>query len=406
MTIPLLEIFRMSFESLRLKKLRTFLAMLGIIIGVAGIMVIGVLGTNGKALIFEEIKTFGFETVWVYQKNSLKKHKVWQPQGSGINYNDIQSIKENIPSIRWVTPVVSEQAWASFQGVEKRSKVQFVNHEFIHIENDKLLSGRFLNQTDVIGLHRVCVIGHDIFKTVFGSKNALGQQLLINNTYFKVIGVLKEKDRGVLKSIGANAGNPNTRIFLPISISIQKNGQDIDYIQFSARSSDLVLSTSMAVISHLKSRHQHIFDYDFSAMKNYIDSANKILNIVSWMLGVSIAIAIIVGGIGIANIMTISVIERVKEIGIRKSLGARERDVFNQFLMESMILTIIAGFLGIIIGGIIILFLMVFIGRFIVFPMSFIAISFFVSLLVGVLSGSYPANWAAKQNPAVALRYE
>ncbi len=406
MTISMKEIFQMSFESLRLKKLRTFLAMLGIIIGVAGIMVIGVMGTNGKALIFEEIKTFGFDTVWVYQKTSPKKNNKWQPNGSGIFFNDVQALKEDIKSIRWITPVVTEQVWLSFEGGETLSKIHYVNDEFIHIENDKLQSGRFLNENDINSLRRVCVIGYDIATKVFGSKDPIGQQILLGSTYYNVIGVLKEKDRGVLKSIGANSGNPNTRVFAPISISIQKNGQEINYIQFSAKSSDLVIKTATMVMTYLKDRHQNIFEYDYSAMKNYIDSANTILGIVSWMLGISISIAIIVGGIGIANIMTISVIERVKEIGIRKSLGARESDIFNQFLMESVILSSIAGIFGIIFGGVIVAIIMIFVGKLILFPMSFITISFFVSLIVGIVSGSYPANWAAKQSPAIALRYE
>lgn len=406
MTIPFKEVLLMSFESLRLKKLRTGLAMLGIIIGVAGIMVIGVMGTNGKALIFEEIKTFGFETVWIYRKTSPKKHTSWQPKGSGIRHDDILSLKEDISTIRWITPVVEEKEWVSSGGVERLSRVHYVNQEFIHIENDQLQSGRFLNENDIVSLRRVCVIGHDIAHKLFTSKNPIGKQLLVGKTYYKIIGVLKEKDRDFLKSIGASSDNPNGRLFVPISISLQKNGQEIDYIQFSALTTEMAIPTAKTVMSYLRDRHHNIFEYDFSAMKNYIDSANKILGIVSWMLGISVTIAIVVGGIGIANIMTISVIERVKEIGIRKSLGAREQDIFNQFLTEAVMLTVFAGLLGIIFGGLIVTVIMAFVGKFILFPINFVALSFFVSLIVGVISGAYPASWASKQSPAIALRYE
>ena len=396
----------MSLESLRLKKLRTGLAMLGIIIGVAGIMVIGVMGTTGKSLIFDEIKTFGFETVWIYRKTTPQKGRSWEPKGSGIRHDDILSLKEDIPSIRWITPVVEEKEWAHSNGVEHLTRLHYVNETFIHIENDQLHSGRFLNKTDIMSLRRVCVIGHDVAQKLFPSNSPIGEQLLVGNTFYKVIGVLKEKDRDFLKSIGASSENPNGRLFVPISISLQKNGQEIDYIQLSASSADLAITTAKQVITYLKDRHQHIFDYHFSAMKNYIDSANRILGIVSWMLGISVTIAIVVGGIGIANIMTISVIERVKEIGIRKSLGARDPDIFNQFLTESIILTSCAGLIGIIFGGLIILILMIFIGKPLLFPMSFVALSFLISLTVGVISGAFPATWASKQNPAIALRYE
>ena len=405
MTIQLKDSISMSIESLRLKKLQTGLAMLGIIIGVAGIIVIGVIGVNGKSIIFKEIKTFGFETVWIYRKISPKKFNDWQPKGSGINYEDILSLKNRVSTIRWITPVVNEKEWVHFEGADRLSQVNYVNQDFIYIENDQLESGRFLNESDIVSLKRVCVIGYDIAQNLFKSLDPIGHQLLVGNTYYTIVGVLKEKDRDFLKSIGASSDNPNGRLFVPISISLQKNGQDIDYIQLSAFTADLAVPTAASVISYLKSRH-NVFEYDFSAMKNYIDSANKILSIVSWMLGLSVTIAIVVGGIGIANIMTISVIERVKEIGIRKSLGARECDIFSQFLIEAISLSVFSGLFGICLGTLCVVSIMVFIGKLTIFPFSFVALSFGVSLIVGVVSGVYPAKWAAKQSPASALRYE
>jgi len=406
MSVPFLELLAMSIESLRLKKLRTALAMLGIVIGVSGIMIIGIVGANGKTIIFNEIQTFGFETVWVYRQDNPDRFNRWKPEGSGLRYSDVGHIKQLHSEIRWITPVVEDRVWLRKGSTEQLSRLVYVNQDFIHIENDQLLEGRFFNAHDIQFFNRVCVLGYDLAWTLFPDGLALGAQVLVDDTFYTVVGILDQKDRSFLKSIGASSEDPNQRLFVPISLAIQEQGQSIDYIQFSAIKKERAIPTAKNVISYLNTAYKGVFDYDYTAMKHYIDSANTILRVVSLMLGGSVAMAILIGGIGIANVMTISVIERIKEIGIRKSIGAREKDIFNQFLLESLLLTISAGVIGVAIGSLSIQGLQFVMDRPFHFPIHFVFLSVVVSIVVGIVSGVYPAYWASKQDPCIALRFE
>jgi putative ABC transport system permease protein len=406
--MKLKDLFYMSIENIFLNRLRSFLAIIGIVIGVSGIIIMGIIGSSGRQLIFNEIKTFGLQTIWIYRNNSETIPGTIVKNGSGIFLDDILLIKQKATLVQKIAPVIELSTWCRYKKEFLFTQILFTTPSLQSIENDTVLQGRFITDSDSKYSRKVCVIGEDVSNKFFPGLSAIGQEIDINNTRYEVIGVLKNKDRDLIRSIGVGGGNsPNGRIIIPIGVySALYSKNSIDYIEMSALSTEESDNAAKEVIAILKKEHHNAFDYSYTAMKHYIESANTILNVLSWILAVAVSISVIVGGIGIANIMAISVVERTREIGIRKALGASSRQIFYQFLIESLCLSGIAGIIGVLLGTLIALITVLVTKKPLLFPFNYVVLAFGVSTLVGVCSGVYPAARAAKLNPADALRWE
>jgi len=402
------DILWMALHNLNLNKKRSVLAMIGIAIGVMGVVVMGIVGSSGKKVIFEEIKTFGLQTVWIYRDFSRTTPGQEIISGSGITFNDCKMIQTSAKWIRAISPVIEDRQWVIQQQKSANSQILFVLPAYFEIENDTLIKGRILTETDINFTQKVCVIGQDIAFQLFGNTNVIGKTIDIKSVPYEIVGVLAKKDRDILKSIGVGNGqNPNGRIIIPISVILsQRDNQDIDYIQLAAISTELSDKAADEVFQILKFNHHDQFQYTQMAMKNYIQSFSRISRIISIILSVAIAISLIIGGIGIANVMTIAVIERTKEIGIRKAIGAPPLHIFLLFLTEAILLTSGAGLMGIGFGGSAGVIGYLFFPKYFVFPIGYLILAFGVAVLTGIISGVIPAISAAKKQPVEALRYE
>lgn len=381
--------------------------MLGVFIAVLGVLVMGIVGVNGKRMIFDEIKTFGLQTVWVYRDNAAEQKGDLSVPGTGISYSDIESIRDATQHVKALSGVISKSVWIGHNRDRVWGEMVSVEPDYFDIENDTLVSGRFLTQQDADMSQRVCVIGQDLASRLF-SGSALGQTLVVDNVIYDVVGVLAQKDRDLLKSLGIGGGrNPNDRVIVPLSVVLNEWGRDsVDYIQLSATETEASDLAAAEVKRLLRRNHHGQFEYIHVAMKNYIASFERMTRVISGVLAIAVLISLVIGGIGIANVMAVAVVERTKEIGIRKSLGATPRAIFQLFLCESILLTAVAGGLGIVAGSALGIVGLLLFTRAFVFPFSLMWVGFGVAVVTGLLSGVYPAMRAARKSPVEALRHD
>lgn len=402
------DTFLMAIHNLNLNKKRSMLAMLGIAIGVMGVVVMGIVGSSGKKIIFEEIKTFGLQTVWIYRDFGRMIPGQDIISGTGIKIKDCTELSNQAKWIRSISPVIEKLFWVSQQQRMAKAQILYVAPAYFEIENDTLITGRTINSSDINLSKKVCVIGQDIAIRLFGNSKVIGKTIDLMSTPYEIVGILANKDRDILKSIGVGNGqNPNGRVIIPISVLLnEQDNQDVDYIQLAATSTDASDLAAQTVLQILKRNHIGQFTYTYTAMKNYIQSFSKISRIFSIVLIVAVTISLVIGGIGIANVMTIAVIERTKEIGIRKAIGATQKSIFLLFLTESILLTSCAGLIGIVLGSSIGALGYLFLPKTFVFPIGYLLLAFGVAVATGIISGVIPAITAAKKQPVEALRYE
>lgn len=397
--------------SLRENTLRTLLSMLGIAVGVAAVLVVGTVSQEVKQRVFAELESFGLETLWIYrQKDEAEPHDNVR-QGSGIDNGDLKALAQCCASVRRVSPVVYSAAYT----VDVRAGNRYMSANFegtgldyLAINHDTIVSGRGLRAEDIQQRKAVALIGQKVAKKLFGDRGSpVGQVLRWGDSRLTVIGVLGSKRRDLLTQIGANTYDADKRVLIPFTTYQQRLGsKQIHTLQAQAMSVTRVQQAQDEIIQLLNRRHNGHFYYRVDNMKGWINTAEDILRNISLAGLLAASISLLVGGIGIMNIMSTSVIERTREIGIRKALGARRRDILMQFLMESMVVSLFGGGLGLLLGAAVV-FIFGALSDYalaISWPLALLALM--VSVIVGVVSGYYPAYRAATLRPVDALRYE
>lgn len=406
------DVFDQAWYSLGENRLRTILSVIGVAVGIALVMTVGSVVTSAKQYIYAELETYGLRSIWVYRDWGKNDPNRSLRQGSGISIEDYMAIEAGCCSaVLRVTPVVYAEvnkAMVRNGGNYYEAPIEGVGLDYIGINNDALLGGRDFRDEDIQRRKPVAIIGRKTAEALFGKNTpTLGKSFRFNDQKFTVVGLLEDKSRAVLSQIGADDYDINGRVLIPYTLYQNYMGsKDIHTIQAEARSMDLTKEAMEQIKQLLDRRHNNRFVYTTESMDGWITTANEKLQLGS-LIGFAFAfLALLVGGIGIMNIMSTSVIERTREIGIRKAIGATNRDVLMQFLMEATAVSTIGGVIGLILGAIAALVL----GWIFLIPISphwLTAIAaIVVSTLVGVISGYYPAHRAAGLKPVVALRYE
>lgn len=407
------DIAAQAWWALKDNGLRSVLSVLGIAVGITAVMAVGTISKGGHYLVFSELETFGLKSVWVFRDRQDKDPHRAVRKGTGIDNDDYAAIRGGCcPVVSRVSPVVYDFGKRQLIRAGNRysnASVEGVGSEYTAITNDTLALGRSFRIQDEERRRPVAIIGPQPHADLFGAaQNPLGQEIRIGQQKYTVVGVLKAKSRSFLASIGSAGGqDANNRILIPYTLYQQQLGKkEINWLQAEAIRQDQADAAVSQISDTLKRRHSDRYAYKGETMAQYIDTADRILQGVALIGVVAASVSLLVGGLGIMNIMSTSVLERTREIGLRKAIGARRRDILLQFLAEAVFISTMGGVLGLLVGALASYGLALATG----FPLApswlMVAVALTVSVGVGVLSGYYPARRAAVMRPVVALRYE
>ena len=392
---------------------RSVLTILGIVIGVAAIIIVMALGKGAQGLILNQVEGLGAETVILRPGTGIKDiTKTLFTQTLVQSDLDALAKKQNVPNLIQISPLVIMYDAVEYQGTTYRPSIIGGSAEFMFgLLKVSPVAGRLYTDDDINQKARVAVIGATVKEDLFGNMDPIGQQIKIKDKKFKVV--------AVLDAVGEKGPfNMDELIMIPqTSAQTYITGTNF-FNEVFLRADDPKNVEKMAYDIKLTLRETHNIrpgeddDFDIQTQQNVIDQIETIVSVFTAFLVTVVSISLIVGGIGIMNIMLVSVFERTKEIGLRKALGATRKDILTQFLFEAVILTSIGGLIGIVLGTVIsylaalVLAETVAAGWEFIFPLGGALIGFGVSASVGLIFGIYPANQASKKSPIEALRYE
>lgn len=405
--LQLHNLLKAALKSIQKNKMRSILTALGIIIGVAAVIVMVAIGKGASARIQAQISSLGTDLLMIRPSYS---NRGGVNMGAGsfnrLTFDDVDKIREQATLVKAISPMVRSGGQVIGGGKNWNTSVNGVTPEYLYIRNYELESGEMFTDRDERSSKKVAVLGKTVADELFSDQDPVGEKIRINNTPFTVIGVLKEKGQSGM------GGDQDDVILAPATTVLYrlKGGQYIDMIYVSAISKDQMYAAQQELTTILQAAHRlqtgEDDDFQIRNQADIIDMASSTTKTLTILLGSIAAVSLIVGGIGIMNIMLVSVTERTREIGIRLAVGARSSDILTQFLSESIVLSLIGGIIGTLLA-----FLVTYVMRkFTSFTPQinpatvFLAFSF--SAIVGVFFGFYPARKAAMLNPIEALRYE
>ena len=393
-------------------KLRSFLTMLGIIIGVASVIILMSIGKGVTADILANIESMGSDLITISPGASVGFGGVRSAGGSTrtLTMEDAEAISEQVPYISAVAPSSSSNLQLVVGGENMNSQVTGVTPEYWDVQNLEIANGAFFTEYNYQHGAKVAVLGSNVKETLFGDANPIGQQMRMGTNIVRVIGVLESK--------GGMFGSPDDAVLIPLTAMQQMVAQSrtaqgervVSSITLTISDEAQTDNVIEQITSLLHTRHRLGVgvDDDFSimSMKEIASTISQVTGLMTLLLGAIAAIALLVGGIGVMNIMLVSVLERTREIGIRKALGARERDIWTQFLLEAVFLTFAGGIIGVILGWAIssIVDSMGLMTTLVTADIVILAVS--VSVGIGLFFGFFPAWNASRLNPVEALRSE
>ncbi len=397
------EAVNFSTEALRANRLRTFLTALGLIIGNASVILVVTISLASKNLILDQIRGIGSNLVYAsYQAGGQNTAQV---QGDFVKLADVQAIRDTLGStIIAASAVMNTNDQIVVNGKVRAVTVDGVDDQYARVRNLMILRGRTFDESDIALRERVALLTDKLAVRIFGSQDAaLGQNIKISQLQFTVIGTFREKT----STFGQGEITDET-ILIPITVmKYFMQYERIDPVYLEVRNARDVPAVRQEVASILASRHRSGATYNVQDLTAILETADSIANVLTVVLVIVSAIALIISGIGIMNIMLVTVTERTREIGLRMAIGASRREVMLQFLVESVLISLVGGTAGIILGLSLPLSVRLLTDRVHV-PISPVSVlvAFAVSFTVGVGFGLLPARRASQLNPTEALRYE
>jgi putative ABC transport system permease protein len=402
-----LETIRIAVDSLLRSKTRAILTMLGIIIGVGAVIAMVAVGQGAQSAVESQIASLGTNILMVLP-GATTQGGVSSGAGAAVTLKeeDVDAIRQQCPAVQAVSPATRTGRQVVAGSLNWSTSVQGGTVDYFRIRDWKLRSGAYFTDQDVRGATKVCVVGQTIVENLFSGQDPVGQTIRIAKLPFKIVGTLQPKGQNAM-------GQDQDDLIVAPFPTVQRKIQGIDFVGMilvSAVSKQDIPEAQSEITDLLRIRHrlQLWEDNDFT-IRNQSDiasAATATSSIMTMLLGSIASVSLIVGGIGIMNIMLVSVTERTREIGIRMSIGARKIDILQQFLIEAVMLSVFGGLIGVALGLLSSNLISKFAGWPVFVSPSSVALAFFFSGMVGVFFGFYPARKAAALNPIDALRYE
>src|SRR5713226_1189564 len=413
----LFEALRIAFGGLLANRLRSSLTMLGILIGVAAVILLVAVGNGASVQINNQIQSLGANVIYVYPSNARGAGGVSQGFGTSqtLTQADADAInsRQQDPDVVAAIPIAQVGGQITYSNQNYFSLTYGTTTAFPQVRDYQIAEGTFFTDDDVAAQHRVVVLGQTVVDNLFGTQDPVGQTIKISRQTFRVIGVFAAKG-------GTGFGSQDNVVVAPITTVWAYlsggRGKNVSQIVASASSASTVTKAESEITTILLQRHQVAdpsqADFQLQSQQDILNQANSVATALTLVLGAIAGISLVVGGIGIMNIMLVTVTERTREIGIRKAIGARWRDVLGQFLIEAMVISGLGGTLGIAVGA-----ALAWAAPHVpaiassTFPPPVVSVpsvllAFGVSVGIGLFFGIYPANRAARLHPIEALRHE
>jgi putative ABC transport system permease protein len=407
--------FRITWQNFFAAKLRTILTVIGIVIGIASVLIVMSVGASAQDLILGQIRNVGSNLLGILPGASEDDGPPASAFGivtTTLVNEDLEAMREksNAPHIVAISGYVTGNALTEYRSYSKSHTFQGVSSDMINVENSDIDIGRFFTAAENDNKAQVVVLGPTVARDIFDLEDPIGKKVRIADRNFRVIGILKER--------GSSFGtNPDDTIYMPL-LTAQKSLLGIDYLNFIRLRVDEEINldrTERDIDDLLRSRHDipdgEDGDYSIRNIASALSIINNITNVMKYFLVAVAAISLLVGGIGVMNIMFIALSQRIKEIGLRKAVGARSSDIIIQFLFESMMIAFVGGLIGFILGlGVVHMVASIAQGRgyewHVFLTMDMVFSSLMISVILGFIFGIYPAWRASKISPMEALRYE
>lgn len=412
---PLIQQYISSaIGSITHNKTRSFLTMLGIIIGVSAVIIIMAIGSGAQSLILSQIKTLGTNKVAVFPGKSEEAGPPTTVMGitiTTLTHEDAMAIEKEIDEVNGVVAYSNESSNVSWDSSNYSTSIKGTTADYPEVEDSEIATGVFFTREQEKNLAKVAVLGHTVKRELFGNSEAVGESIKIHNHPFRVIGVQEKKGTVAFQ-------NYDDQIMIPIK-TMQKIVKGVDYVDLIRtevkQGKNNIAKEKIEML--LRDRHNiddstgESDDFTVRSSREALDIITTITDALRYFLTAMAALSLLVGGIGIMNIMLVNVTERTQEIGLRKAVGANNRNIIGQFLIETIIITLIGGVIGIIIGSIVALLASIIInhlGYYWEFSVSLMSVSLgvSVSMAIGLIFGLYPAKKASDLTPLEALRYE
>ena len=431
--------FHIALEAVLANKLRSLLTALGIIFGVAAVIAMLAIGNGAQQEILEQIRLVGVNNIVItpvvnqIEENLAEESDLEEERGKfspGLKLSDVESIIKTIPGIKKISPEIVLETNLVKSGIRRSAKLVGVTPAYFEVLDFKLREGKMFTESNLLLGAPVCIIGRSVQTKFFSKENPIGKMIKSGNQWLEVIGVMEERlvSEQSISKLGIRDFNMD--VYVPIqtmlirfknrdlvtgagvmnqesaSLSVDPNYHQIDKIVVQVEESESLNPTAEVISKLLERRHMMVVDFEITIPELLLKQQQRTQNIFNIVLGAIAGISLLVGGIGIMNIMLASVMERIKEIGLRLSLGAKKSDIVNQFLFEAIMISISGGIIGVALG----VFLAHLVSTFGDFPtiitLPSILLSFGVAATVGLVFGIAPARKAAMQDPITSLRYE